>query len=88
MGRVIGTNVRGWEVEEDSADSKVTITLLKAAEGREEFTLHLWRAVALGEDEATRLTAPSVRVDGAALHKGWITIRRSPMLDLRVEGAA
>ena len=85
--RIDGANVRGWEVEPGAADSKVTVTLLKAAEGREEFTLRLWRGQVMGGDEPTRFKSPTVRVDGAALHKGRITIRRSPMLDLRVENA-
>ena len=85
--RIDGTNVRGWEVEHGATDSKVTVTLLKAAEGREEFTLHLWRGQVMVGDEPTRFTSPTVHVDGAVLHKGRITIRRSPMLDLRVENA-
>ena len=86
--RVEGTNVRGWELEQQNGDSKVTITLLKAAEGREQLTLHLWRGEALSGDAAVSFSCPTVRVDGAALHEGQITIRRSPMLDLRVESVA
>jgi hypothetical protein len=85
--RIDGTNVRGWQVEHREADTVVTITLLKAVEGREEFTLHLWRGQAMGGVEPTRFTSPTVRVDGASLHKGRITIRRSPMLDLSVDDA-
>ena len=83
--RVDGTNVRGWEVEQGESDSKVTITVLKAAEEREQFTLHLWRGQSASGDEPIRFASPIVRVDGAVLHQGRITIRRSPMLDLRVE---
>jgi hypothetical protein len=85
--RIDGTNVRGWEIEKETTENKVTITLLKAAEGHEEFTVHLWRGQAIRGDVPVRFTSPTVRVDGAALHKGQIMIRRSPMLDLRVEGA-
>ncbi len=86
--RVEGTNVRGWEIEKQNGNSKVTVTLLKAAEGREQLTFHLWRGQAVSGDAAVSFTSPTVRVDGAALHKGQITIRRSPMLDLRVESVA
>ncbi len=86
--RIDGTNVRGWEVENGAADNKVTITLLKAAEGREEFTLHLWLGQAMVGADPTQFTTPTVRVDGAALHQGRITVRRSPILDLRVEGVS
>ncbi|MHB8902397.1 MAG: hypothetical protein ACYC6Y_26860, partial [Thermoguttaceae bacterium] len=86
--RIDGANVRGWELEKDHDGNKVTLTLLKTAEAREEFTVHLWRGQPIGGETPVRFASPTVRVDGAALHKGQITIRRSPMVDLRVEGAA
>ncbi len=85
--RIDGTNVRGWEIEKEAAENKVTVTLLKTAEGREEFRVHLWLGQAICGDVPVQFTSPTVRVDGAALHKGRITIRRSPILDLRVEEA-
>ncbi len=85
--RIDGTNVRGWEIEKQAAESKLTVTLLKTAEQREEFTVRLWLAQAIGGQAPLRFASPVVRVDGAALHQGRITIRRSPLLDLRVEGA-
>lgn len=82
--RIDGANVRGWEMEEGESDNKVSVTLLKAAEGSEEFTLSLWRGQAMVQDKPVEFTSPAVRVEGAVLHKGRMTIRRSPMLELRV----
>ena len=88
LEKVAGTNVRGWEIEAAGESQIVDVSLLKAAKDSEQFTLHLWRNGAVGSGELSRFDAPAVRVAAAALHGGQITIRRSPMLDLRTESVS
>jgi hypothetical protein len=88
LEKVEGTNVRGWEIETADQSQIVEVSLLKAAKGSEQFTLHLWRNGAVGSGELSRFDAPVVRVGNAALHGGRITIRRSPMLDVRTESVS
>jgi hypothetical protein len=82
---VEGGNVRGWETaEEDDGTGRKTIEveLLKAAELQETFLLRLLRCDAVGTS-LTDFTMPMVRVVGASLHGGEMTIRRSQLLDVR-----
>jgi len=81
--KVAGTNVRGWEVREAEGRTTVEITLLKAAKQQESVALHMWRRGTVGQGEITRFDVPVVTVPNAALHNGEVTIRRSPLLDLR-----
>ncbi len=83
LEKVEGNNVRGWELRKTGGGQSVEITLLQAAKDREQFTLHLWRAGAVGKADLTQFEAPLVGVPDAALHNGQLTIRRSPMLDLQ-----
>ena len=88
LEKVEGTNVRGWEIEAADQSQIVEVSLLKVAKDSEQFTLHLWRNGTVGSAELSRFDAPVVRVGNAALHGGRITIRRSPMLDVRTESVS
>ena len=89
--KVTGSNVRGWEVRkagQAGKDQTVEITLLKPAKDRERVALHLWRGGAVGQNELTEFDVPLVEPSGAAQAAGQVTIRRSPLLDVRTTGHA
>ncbi len=77
--QVQGENVRGWEL----SDGRLRITLLKTARDAQLLTLHLTRRGAVGRGELTTLDAPLVSLPDASLHEGRLTVRRSPLLELR-----
>ena len=81
--RVEGTNVRGWEVGQEAGHQAIEVSLLKPARDSESFAIHLWRRGPVGRGELTEFNAPVVTVPDAALDNGRLTIRRSPLLDLR-----
>ena len=83
LEKVEGQNVRGWEIQKTERGSAVEIALLQQAKDYEQFILRLWRAGTAGRKELTRFDAPQVVVPDAALHTGQLTVRRSPLLDLR-----
>ena len=84
--RVDGPNVRGWQLKAKVGNEKqqtIEVELLQAAKDQEELTVALWRAGAAGEEQLKDFAVPVVSVPDAALHSGEITIRRSPLLDVR-----
>ena len=83
LEKVEGNNVRGWEIRKTDQGQKVEITLLEAAKDREQFTLHLWRSGTVGQAKLAEFDVPLVSVSDAALNSGQLTIRRSPLLELR-----
>ena len=83
VGRVAGDNVRGWEVHQAGKQQALDVTLLKAAKDHEQFTLYLWRGGAVGQGELGEFDLPLVAALGAAQATGQITIRRSPLMDVR-----
>ncbi|MBC8872161.1 MAG: hypothetical protein H8E44_22240 [Planctomycetes bacterium] len=83
--KVVGDNVRGWQVQPDDDRQRLDVTLLDEASDGETVTLHLSRRGVVQPDAATELDAPVVLVPDAALHKGRLTIRRSLLLDLQIE---
>ena len=83
--KVEGTNVRGWEVRKEEKRQAVEVSLLKPARDSESFALRLWRAGAVGTAPLAQFDAPAVLVADAALQSGQLTIRRSPLLDVRTE---
>jgi hypothetical protein len=95
--KVEGSNVRGWELKASGARQQVEVTLLKRTREKESFTLTLWRpglrpaggaaAGAAASAVETEFDVPAVGVVGAIRHTGRLTIRRSPMLDLRTVAA-
>lgn len=81
--KVEGGNVRGWEVRRDQSGQSVDVSLLKAAKDREHLAIRLWRGGATGRDDLAQFDAPVLAVPDASLHSGDVTIRRSPLLELR-----
>lgn len=80
--QVIGRNIRTWQLGPEGDTRRVEIELLKAVDGAESATLLLSRRQPLG-DGPQKIAVPEVRVEGAALESGLITIRRSPRVQLR-----
>ena len=83
--KVTGLNVRGWNVTEAGGLRKLEVTLLKAAQDGESFAVSLSRRGAVGSGELTQFAAPVLSVEGAAQQSGELTIRSSPLLELRTE---
>lgn len=85
--KVLGSNVRGWNVQKVGDSQQLTVDLLAAVAERETLIVQLFRkheAQGLAEASATEsMTAPVIRVPDAMLQKGQLTIRRSRLLDLR-----
>jgi hypothetical protein len=86
--KVTGGNVRGWRLDEAGGRRKLEVTLLKAAQDTESFSVALSRRGAVGSGELAEFTAPVLSVEGAAQQSGELTIRRSPLLELRTERAS
>lgn len=80
--RVTGRNVRGWEPRDDGNQRKLDIELLRPATGNEQFAIFLSKRV-MFDAMPTQLTVPVVGIDGAAVHDGNLSVRRSSILDLR-----
>jgi hypothetical protein len=86
--KVLGDNVRAWEVEPDQRGQRLRLTLLKETADQERVTLLLSRRGMVAAREPTQFAAPVIAVDGAMLHKGRLTIRRSPLVELRTTGVS
>ncbi|MBM4000820.1 MAG: hypothetical protein FJ297_14990 [Planctomycetes bacterium] len=89
--RVSGPNIRGWTAEPDAQGVRLDVELLRAAVDQETVTIYLSKRAAIAGAEPSRLEAPGVVVADAALHHGLVTVRRSPLVDLRatrLEGAS
>ena len=85
--KVHGANVRGWRLVEAAGKRRLELTLLKAAQESESFSIVLSRRGAVGGALA-EFTVPVLNVEGAAQQSGEVTIRRSPLLELRTEQTA
>ncbi len=83
LEKVEGNNVRGWEIRQTEKGHSVEIALLQAAKDHERFTLRLWQAGSVGREKLAQFDVPEVSVPDAALHNGQLTIRRSPLLEVR-----
>jgi len=81
--RVLGDNVRAWDLKAAEDLQRLSVSLLKEAVDQERVTLSLSRRGAVAAEGPTEFPAPAISVDGAVLHKGRLTIRRSPLLELR-----
>ncbi|MCY2988693.1 MAG: hypothetical protein NTY19_12605 [Planctomycetota bacterium] len=81
--KVVGDNVRSWEVKPAEKRQRLEVTLLKEAADREVVTVQLSRPGAIAPDGPTPFASPVVTVDGAVLQKGRLIVRRSPLLELR-----
>ena len=84
---VAGGNVRGWEVRQDEGHQTVDVSLLKAARDSEALQLRLARFAPVATPQFGEIEMPLVAVPDAALHSGRVTIRRSPLLELRTVAA-
>ncbi len=88
--KVEGPNVRGWQDPDPATGDTLNVTLLKAAEEQETLVVHLWRRGKVGQDDEVgqdalaQFDVPAVTVPEAAMHGGQLTVRRSPLLDVRV----
>ncbi|MCR4411289.1 MAG: hypothetical protein NUV77_02555 [Thermoguttaceae bacterium] len=81
--KVEGNNVRGWEVRAEEQRQVVDVSLLKTARDAEQIVLRLWRAGQVGAGSLAEFDVPVVAVADAAMNQGQVTIRRSPLLDVR-----
>lgn len=81
--QVSGGNVRGWDRSRVEGRSRLTVELLKAVKKEETIVLHLSRRSSLISATKTKLDTPIVSVPDAALHRGILQIRRSPILALQ-----
>ena len=79
--KVVGANVRGWDVE-DGSERTLRVRLLQRTKEQETFTVYLWQegpAAGARQD----VEAPWLGIPDAIRHTGRIALRRSPLLDLR-----
>ena len=82
--RVSGTNVRGWQVEEGGATGKrLTVVLLQQAKEEEKFVMDLWRPGRVAGAGLEEVPVPRLVMPNAIRHTGRLTVRRSPLLDVR-----
>ena len=86
--RVEGVNVRGWAARATEgaaigAQRWLDIALLEPARDREAFTVHARLPRSLAGARPSTVAVPAIGVEGAALHHGTISIRRSPWLRLQ-----
>ena len=83
LEKVEGNNVRGWEIRKRGQGEEVEVSLLQVAKDHEQLKLVLWRAGPVGSSRLAEFDVPLVSLQGAALHNGQLTIRRSPLIELR-----
>jgi len=86
--RVTGTNVRGWQVADANNGKRLTVALLQRAKEQESFVVHAWRPGRVAKGGAEQIAVPSLGVANAIRQTGRITIRRSPLLDVRTVAVA
>ncbi len=84
--QVNGENVRAWDVKKDGESSRLNVTTLSAAKDKETFTIELSQRDFSVDQRAKDFDAPYLTVEGAALHKGVYTIRKSPIIELKTTG--
>jgi len=80
---VRGGNVRGWQSRREEGRHSIDVVLLGTATESETLMLRLSKSGAVGSEDMARFEVPAVTVPDAALHEGTITIRHSPLLELR-----
>jgi hypothetical protein len=81
--KVEGGNVRGWDTKPAATHQTVTVSLLKTAKDSDSLTVRLRRTGAVGQADLAEFDVPVVTIPDAALHNGEVTIRRSPLLEVR-----
>lgn len=88
---ISGPNVRGWNRSELDGQDVAAVSLLQPGKGTQTVTVVLHRPSAMASADVSEIQAPAVRVVGAALQRGRLTIRRSALLEvsaLSAEGVA
>ena len=85
--KVEGPNVRGWQIDKESSPPRLEVSLLRTARDSESFSLLLWRPGPIGDVNGQEIEIPVIDVPEALRHTGRVTIRRSPLLDLRTVSA-
>ncbi|MGE0757463.1 MAG: hypothetical protein AB7O38_10595, partial [Pirellulaceae bacterium] len=83
--RVLGANVKGWKSTVDGDQQVVDVNLLRPSAGQEVLNVLLAQRVAVGEGAMAAFASPVLAVRDAAQHQGMLLLRRSPLLDVRVE---
>jgi hypothetical protein len=81
LEKVIGDNVRGWELK----NGRLDVELLKDVTEHEEITVFLSRRERVVTEGSSTISFPAVEVPDAMLHMGSIAIRRSPRLELNIQ---
>ena len=84
--QVKGANVGHWDMREDEKQRSVDVTLLKEVTGQTSLTVILSRREEIGGGDPSEFRVPLVEVVGTALHTGFLQVRRSPLLQIRVVG--
>ena len=81
--QVSGENVRAWDIKQDGKSAQLNVTTLSEAKDKESFTIEMSRRDFAVSETARQFDAPYLTVEGAALHKGVYTIRKSPIIELK-----
>ena len=82
--QVKGANVGHWDMRGDEKQRSVDVTLLKEVAGKTSLTVILSRRGEIGGSDQSEFRVPLVEVVGTALHTGFLQVRRSPLLQIRV----
>ena len=83
---VKGANIRSWEVVNDEAGNQdISVEMLEAAQNAAQLRVSLVRYRALPAGENDQFVVPVVSVPDAVSQKGAILVRRSPMLNVRID---
>ena len=87
VASIEGANVRGWEtVEQSDSEARgvlVDVELLQPSTSGESFTVSLWKTRRIDTGDRAKVAVPVVSVVEAAIHRGRITIRHSPLLTVQ-----
>ena len=81
--KVSGENVRAWDVSQDARVPELAIRLLSPATDQESFLIEMSKRDFTIGASPEPFSVPHLSVLGAALDRGTVTIRRSPMIELK-----
>lgn len=84
--RVTGANVQGWSMLDgaNGKESRLEVTLLKAAQDKEQILLQLSRRDWYQRGKDGTISLPVVTPVDAVQHQGTLLLRRSPILELKL----
>ena len=80
---VEGDNVRGWQLAGEGHSRTIEVKLLKPSRDRQRLVVRLSKRGSVGAGEFASFSTPVISVAEAALHRGHLAIRRSPLIELR-----